>query len=72
MLTQVGSAEMIIVPKSVKHRPVVKALTKFLMIELEGTLNKENRGDLYGGQLIGNPAISFAPIGATCPRQREH
>ena len=38
---------MIIVPKGTKHRPVVHELTKFLMIELEGTLNKENSGDAY-------------------------
>lgn len=46
-LTQVDSGEMIIVPKGVRHRPVVKELARFLMIELEGTLNKENSGDLY-------------------------
>lgn len=46
-LTSVNSGEMIIVPKGVKHRPVVKELAKFLMIELEGTLNKENSGDSY-------------------------
>ena len=46
-LTQVDSGEMIIVPKGVKHRPVVKELAKFLMIELEGTLNKENSGYSY-------------------------
>ena len=33
----------------VQHRPVVNSLTKFLMIELAGTLNKENSGDLYEG-----------------------
>jgi len=46
-LTRVEAGEFVIVPKGVKHRPVVKALTRFLMIELEGTLNKENSGDLY-------------------------
>lgn len=46
-LTRVESGEMIIVPKGIRHRPVVKELTRFLMIELEGTLNKENSGDLY-------------------------
>lgn len=46
-LTRVNTGEFIIVPKGTKHRPVVKALTKFLMIELQGTLNKENSGDLY-------------------------
>jgi len=43
----VEAGEFIIVPKGVRHRPAVKELTKFLMIELEGTLNKENSGDLY-------------------------
>lgn len=46
-LTRVNAGEFVIVPKGVKHRPVVKALSRFLMIELEGTLNKENSGDLY-------------------------
>lgn len=46
-LTEVNTGEFIIVPKGVKHRPVVKELSKFLMIELDGTLNKENSGDLY-------------------------
>lgn len=44
---RVNTGEFIIVPKGVKHRPVVNALTKFLMIELEGTLTKKNSGDLY-------------------------
>lgn len=43
----VKSGEFVIVPKGVKHRPVVTTLTKFLMIEMDGTLNKENSGDLY-------------------------
>lgn len=46
-LTMLNTGEMIIVPKGVKHRPVVKELTKFLMIELAGTLNKANSGDGY-------------------------
>ena len=46
-LTRVEAGEFVIVPKGTKHRPVVKELTRFLMIELEGTLNKENSGDLY-------------------------
>lgn len=46
-LFPVSAGEFIIVPKGTLHRPVVKELTKFLMIELEGTLNKENSGDLY-------------------------
>lgn len=46
-LIPLNSGEFIIVPKGVTHRPVVKELTRFLMIELEGTLNKENSGALY-------------------------
>lgn len=46
-LLRVDEGEFVIVPKGTRHRPVVGALTKFLMIELEGTLNKENSGDLY-------------------------
>lgn len=45
--TEVSEGEFIIVPRKTIHRPVVNDLTKFLMIELEGTLNKENSGDLY-------------------------
>ena len=46
-LIPVNEGEFIIVPKGTKHRPVVNELTKFLMIELEGTLNKDNSGPLY-------------------------
>ena len=46
-LIPVAKGEFIIVPKGTRHRPVVKALSKFLMIELDGTLNKENSGELY-------------------------
>ncbi len=46
-LIPVRSGEFVIVPKGTRHRPVVKELTRFLMIELDGTLNKENSGDLY-------------------------
>ena len=46
-LIKLNEGELIVVPKGVVHRPVVKKLTKFLMIELDGTLNKENSGDSY-------------------------
>ena len=46
-LIKVNEGELIIVPKGTRHRPVVQELTKFLMIELDGTLNKTNSGDLY-------------------------
>lgn len=45
--TEVNAGELIIVPKGIRHRPVVTTLARFLMMELEGTLNKENSGDLY-------------------------
>lgn len=48
-LIKIEQGEFIIVPKGTRHRPVVKELTKFLMIELDGTLNKENSGDSYAG-----------------------
>ncbi len=44
---KVNTGEFIIVPKGMKHRPVVNELTKFLMIELSGTLNKKNSGNQY-------------------------
>lgn len=46
-LMEINEGEFVIVPKGTRHRPVVKRLTRFLMIELEGTLSKENSGDLY-------------------------
>ena len=46
-LIPVNAGEFIIVPKGTRHRPIVEKLTKCLMIELDGTLNKENSGDLY-------------------------
>jgi mannose-6-phosphate isomerase-like protein (cupin superfamily) len=46
-LTRVNEGEFVIVPRGKPHRPVVGPLAKFLMIELEGTLNKSNSGDSY-------------------------
>ena len=46
-LLRINEGEFVIVPKGTKHRPVVKSLAKFLMVELDGTLNKENSGALY-------------------------
>ena len=46
-LIKVDQGEFIIVPTGTRHRPIVKELSKFLLIELDGTLNKENSGDLY-------------------------
>lgn len=49
-LLDVNEGEFVIVPKGTKHRPVVGELTKFLMIELAGTLNKDNSGEAYEEQ----------------------
>jgi len=46
-LMPLKTGEFVIVPKNIPHRPVVTSLCKFLMVELEGTLNKENSGELY-------------------------
>lgn len=46
-LTPVKHGEFVVVPKGMRHRPVVTSLCKFLMVELDGTLNKENSGDMY-------------------------
>ena len=39
--------DFIIIPKGTKHRPVCKSLVKCLLIEVEGTLNKDNTGGTY-------------------------
>lgn len=41
------TGDFVVVPKGTPHHPIVTTLTKFLMIELDGTLNKENSGDRY-------------------------
>ena len=46
-LTHLCEGDFIIIPKGTKHRPVCKALVKCLLIETEGTLNKENTGGTY-------------------------
>ena len=46
-MIKIDKGEFMIVPKGMRHRPVVKELSKVLLIELDGTLNKENSGDLY-------------------------
>jgi len=44
---QIDAGELIIVPKGKRHRPVVKKRSRFLLMELDGTLNKGNSGDAY-------------------------
>lgn len=46
-LTHLYEGDFIIIPKGTKHRPICRALVKCLLIEVEGTLNKENTGGTY-------------------------
>lgn len=39
--------DFIIIPKGISHRPVCKELVKCLLIEMDGTLTKENTGGTY-------------------------
>ena len=48
-LTHLTAGDYIIIPKGVRHRPVCKSLVKCLLIEIDGTLNKNNTGGTYGG-----------------------
>lgn len=41
--------DIIVIHKGVRHRPICKSLVKCLLIELEGTLNKENTGGNKNG-----------------------
>lgn len=45
--THLCEGDFIIIPKGTKHRPVCKSLVKCLLIEVDGTLNKENTGGAY-------------------------
>lgn len=46
-MTHLSDGDFIIIPKGTKHRPVCKPLVKCLLVEVEGTLNKENTGGTY-------------------------
>ena len=46
-LVHLVEGDFIIVPKGIRHRPVCKSLVKCLLIETEGTLNKNNTGGAY-------------------------
>lgn len=46
-LTHLSEGDFIVIPKGTKHRPICKTLVKCLLIEVEGTLNKENTGGTY-------------------------
>lgn len=40
--------DFIIIPKGTSHRPICKSLVKCLLIEIDGTLTRENTGGTYG------------------------
>lgn len=46
-MTHLSEGDLIIIPKGTRHRPVCKGLVKCLLVEVEGTLNKENTGGTY-------------------------
>lgn len=48
-MTHLTAGDLIIIPKGTLHRPVCKELVKCLLIEMSGTLTKENTGGAYGG-----------------------
>ncbi len=47
-LRDLETGDFIIVPKGVRHRPVCKGRVKCLLVEKDGTLNKNNTGGTYG------------------------
>lgn len=46
-ITHLCEGDFIIVPKGTPHRPICKGLVKCLLIEIDGTLTKENTGGTY-------------------------
>lgn len=48
-LTHLCEGDFIIIPKGTRYRPVCKALVKCLLIEIDGTLNKDNTGGTFHG-----------------------
>jgi len=47
-ITHLLEGDLVIVPKGILHRPICKKRVKCLLIEIEGTLSKENTGGTYG------------------------
>jgi len=47
-MTHLCEGDFIVIPKGTIHRPVCKGLVKCLLIEIDGTLTKENTGGKYG------------------------
>ena len=48
-LVPLAQGDLLIIPKGTRHRPVVTARVKCLLMELEGTLNAGNTGGSYVG-----------------------
>jgi mannose-6-phosphate isomerase-like protein (cupin superfamily) len=48
-ITDLSEGDFLIVPKGIKHRPIVNSLVKVLLIEKIGTLTKDNTGGAYSG-----------------------
>ena len=48
-ITHLCAGDFVIVPKGASHRPICNALVKCLLIEIEGTLTKDNTGGTYEG-----------------------
>jgi mannose-6-phosphate isomerase-like protein (cupin superfamily) len=46
-ITHVFEGDCIIIPKGVLHRPICKGRVKCLLIEIDGTLTKENTDGTY-------------------------
>jgi len=46
-IVHLAESDFIIIPRGVSHRPICKALVKCLLIEIDGTLNKENTGGTH-------------------------
>lgn len=46
-LTHLSEGDFIIIPKGILHRPICNGLVKCLLIEMNGTLTKENTGGTY-------------------------
>ena len=46
-MTHLCENDFIIIPKGTLHRPVCKQKVKCLLIEIDGTLNKENTGGTF-------------------------
>ncbi|MCL2153261.1 MAG: cupin domain-containing protein [Oscillospiraceae bacterium] len=46
-LVPLSQGDLIVIPKGTLHRPVCTELVKCLLIELDGTLNDDNKGGTY-------------------------